>query len=40
MIEENVSENEDDIDGCDCEFNEKDATNDEDLPPAEGGIES
>ena len=40
MIEKNGNENEDDIDGCDINFNEEDATADEDLPPAEGGVES
>ena len=40
MIEENGNEYEDDIDGCDCEFNEEDATADEDLPSAEERIES
>ena len=39
MIEKNGNENEDDIDGCDINFNEEDATADEDLPPAEGGVE-
>ena len=38
MTEEN--EYEEDIDGCDCEFNEEDATADEDLPAAEGGVET
>ena len=42
MIEENgkEKENEDDIDCCDCDFNEEETTADEDLPPAKGGIES
>ncbi len=29
---------EDDIDGCDCPIDEADATPDEDLPAADGGV--
>jgi len=32
------SEEEDDLDGCDVPVDDDDATSDEDLPPAEGGI--
>jgi len=34
-----IAEKDDDIDGCDCNFNEADATPDEDLPAAHGGVE-
>jgi hypothetical protein len=30
---------EDDVDGCDFEFVESEATSDADLPPAKGGVE-
>ena len=30
---------ENDVDGCDCEFLEGDATADEELPEAQGGVE-
>lgn len=40
MAEETVNPNanEDEIDGCDVEIEEKDVTPDEDLPAAEGGV--
>ena len=37
---ENEIENEDELDGCDCEFTDKiHVTADKDLPVAEGGVE-
>lgn len=30
--------NEQDVDGCDCSIEEADATPDEDLPAADGGV--
>lgn len=43
MIEDPVppdtDEEDDDIDGCDVEFSDNDATPDEDLPLAIGGVE-
>ncbi len=40
MINEQENDDEFDIDGCDCECHEQEITADEDLPPAEGGVES
>jgi len=40
MAEDKENPNtEDDIDGCECEFTEAEATPDEDLPAATGGVE-
>jgi len=41
MTEANIpkpKKTEDDIDGCDCPIEDKDATQDEDLPAADGGV--
>jgi hypothetical protein len=39
MSDETDIFDDDEIDGCGCEFTEEDATLDEDLPTAEGGID-
>jgi hypothetical protein len=36
--ETDIPDKEDDIDGCDCSIDEADATPDEDLPAADGGV--
>lgn len=38
-VEPNIDADEDDIDGCDVEFHDSDATPDQDLPMAVGGVE-
>lgn len=35
---ETVDTSEDEVDGCDIEMNAEDATQDEELPAAEGGV--
>ena len=39
MAEKEIPLTDDDVDGCDCEFKEADATPDEDLPAARGGVD-
>jgi hypothetical protein len=36
--EADIPDDDDEIDGCDCEFTDGDATPDEDLPAADGGV--
>ncbi|MGR9045813.1 MAG: hypothetical protein ACU83N_10985 [Gammaproteobacteria bacterium] len=36
--EPEIPETEEEIDGCDCEFDKADETPDEDLPAADGGV--
>lgn len=38
VIQNSEEDNSDDIDGCDVVINDEDATPDENLPAAEGGI--
>ncbi|WP_275668766.1 hypothetical protein [Halomonas urmiana] len=38
MNNETDIQNDDEIDGCACEFTAEDATPDEDLPAADGGV--
>jgi hypothetical protein len=37
--EADISDTDDDIDGCDCSIDEAGVTPDEDLPAADGGVE-
>jgi len=37
--EADIPDTDEDIDGCDCPFDEADETADEDLPAADGGVE-
>ena len=38
QVEPNIDGDEDDIDGCDVEFHDSDATPDDELPTAIGGV--
>jgi hypothetical protein len=39
MPDENQKQEHDDVDGCDVEITEDDATSDEELPASEGGVQ-